>query len=104
MTADDVDDNWMVQKIAFFNEAGDEIGGFEARILDGTYPIDTWFDNAPTVGIAPAGAVKMQALILYLQPLWDGGSGHVDNCELLYLGGPSANEVSTWGQIKSLYR
>jgi hypothetical protein len=96
--------NWMVQKIAFFDVDGNEIGGFEARILDDTYPIDTWFDNAPTVGVAPAGAVKMQALILFLQPSMEGGAGQVDNAELYYNGGPSANEASTWGQIKSLYR
>jgi len=96
--------NWMVQKIAFFDGGGGEIGGFEAIILDATMPIDTWFDNAPTIGIAPAGAVKMQALILFLQPSLEGGAGQVDNAELIYVGGPSANEQSTWGQIKSLYR
>jgi hypothetical protein len=96
-------DNWMVMKIAWF-DAGGEIGGVETTILDGTYAIDTWFDNGPLVGIAPAGAIKMQALILYLQPLWDGGAGHVDNCELIYVGGPSATETSSWGHIKALYQ
>jgi hypothetical protein len=98
-------DNWMVMKIAWFDSTNTEFDGVEVRILDGTYPIDTWFDNGPLVGVAPPGAVTMQALILYLQPLWDGGAGHVDNCELIFLGGgSSAAEHSTWGQIKSLYR
>jgi hypothetical protein len=98
--------NWMVQKIAFFDVGGAEItsAAVESIILDATYLIDTWFDNAAIVGIAPAGAVKMQALILFLQPSLEGGAGQVDNAELLYLGGPSATEQSTWGQIKSLYR
>lgn len=104
MTADGIDDNWVVQKIAWFDAGGNEMGGVESRILDGTYPIDTWFDNNAIVGVAPPGAVKMQALVLYLQPLWDGGAAHIDNCELLYIAGPSATVPSTWGEIKSLYR
>jgi hypothetical protein len=103
MTADGVNDNWVVQKIAWFDENG-EIGGVESTVLDGTYPIDTWFENDPIVGIAPEGAVKMQALVLYLQPFQDGGSAHIDNCELIYIGGPSATEQATWGNIKALYR
>jgi len=103
MTADGVDDNWMVMKIAWFDETNTEFDGVEVRILDGTYAIDTWFDNGPLIGIAPEGAVKMQALILYLQPAFDGGAGQVDACELLYIGGPSATEQATWGQIKALY-
>ena len=104
MTADGVDDNWVVQKIAWFDAGGAEIGGVESRILDGTFATDVWFDNAPIVGVAPPGAVKMQALVLYLQPLWDGGAAHIDNCELLYVGGPSATEPSTWGEIKTLFK
>jgi hypothetical protein len=104
MTADGVDDNWVVQKIAWFDASNAEIGGVESRILDGTYPVDTWFDNNAIVGVAPPGAVKMQALVLYLQPLWDGGAAHIDNCELLYVGGPSATEPSTWGEIKTLFK
>jgi hypothetical protein len=104
MTADGVDDNWVVQKIAWFDEFG-EIGGVESRILDGTFPIDTWFDNDLIVGVAPEGAVKMQALVLYLQPLWDGGSAQIDACELYFVpGGASATEQATWGHIKALYR
>jgi hypothetical protein len=103
MTQDGVDDNWVVMKLAWFDEAG-EIGGVEALILDGSYAIDTWFDNGPLVGVAPAGAVKVQALILYLQPLWDGGSAHVDNLELSFFPGPSATDQSTWGHIKALYQ
>jgi hypothetical protein len=104
MSVDGVDDNWVVMKIAWFDAANVEIGGVEATILDGTFPTQVWYNNAPIYGTAPAGAVKMQALVLYLQPLFDGGSAHIDDCELIYLGGPSATEITTWGQIKTLYR
>jgi hypothetical protein len=97
-------DNWVVQKLAWMDAGGAEIGGVESTILDGTFATNTWFNNAAIVGIAPAGAVKVQALILYIQPADAGGAAHIDNCELLYLSGPSANEGSTWGKIKSLYR
>jgi hypothetical protein len=104
MTADGVDDNWVVMKIAWFDSTGTEFDGVEVRILDGTYDIDKWFDNGPLVGVAPAGTVTMQALVLYLQPMWDGGAAHVDNCELYYIGGPSATSQATWGRIKTLYQ
>jgi hypothetical protein len=45
----------------------------------------------------------MQALILYLQPLFDGGAAHIDNCELVFTP-VSPVEENTWGAIKSLYR
>jgi hypothetical protein len=78
-------DNWVVQKIAFFDAGNNEIGGADAIILDGTFATDVWHDNAPIVGVAPAGTVKMQALILYLQPLWAGGAAHIDNVKLTAL-------------------
>lgn len=103
MTADGVDDNWVVQKIAFFDAGNNEIGNAESRILDGTYATDTWHDAAMIVGTAPAGTVKVQALILYLQPLWDGGAAHIDDVYFARRG-PVATEASTWGKVKSLYR
>ena len=103
MTADGVDDNWVVQKIAWFDAGGTEIGGVESTVLNGTFATDTWFDNASIVGTAPAGTAKLQALILYLQPLWDGGAAHIDNVDLHQVGGPVATEESSWGAIKALF-
>jgi hypothetical protein len=60
-------DNWVVQKIAFFNGAT-EIGGVESTILSGVSPTDTWIDNAAIQGTAPAGTTHVQPLILFLQP------------------------------------
>lgn len=97
--------NWMVQKIAFFDDTDAEIGGVESIILDAASPLDEWIINDPVVGIAPEGTVKMQALILFLQPSLDGGAGQVDAACLIYFGGgSSATETSTWGQLKALYR
>jgi hypothetical protein len=102
MTADGVDDNWVVQKIAFFDAGGAEIGGVESRVLDGTFAVDTWFDNAPITGVAPAGTAKVQALVLYLQPMYDGGACHVDN---VYFERTSqiGTEDTNWGAIKAKY-
>lgn len=102
MTADGVDDNWVVQKIAFFDASHAEIGGVESRVLDGTFATDTWFDNAPITGFAPAGTAWVQALVLYLQPLWDGGACHVDNVQFFNSGSIGTKETS-WGAIKAQY-
>ena len=102
MTADGVDDNWVVQKIAFFDAGGAEIGGVESRVLDGTFATDTWFDSAPIMGVAPAGTAKVQALVLYLQPLYDGGACHVDNVYFEQLCGVGTKDTN-WGAIKAQY-
>jgi hypothetical protein len=94
-------DNWVVQKIAFFDAGNTEIGAAESVILDGTFATDTWHDAAPIVGIAPAGTVKVQALILYLQPLFDGGAAHIDDVDFRM--GNVPVEPSTWGKVKALY-
>ena len=70
--------NWVVMKMAFFDANG-EIGAAESTILDGTFATDTWHDNDPVEGTAPAGTIKVQAFILYLQPAMDGGAAFVDN-------------------------
>ena len=97
--------NWMVQKIAFFDALDNELpGASESVILNAASPIDEWIINDVIFGVAPPGAVKMQALILFLQPSLDGGAGQVDAACLMYLGGgASATESSSWGQIKSLF-
>lgn len=77
------DDNWAVMKIAF-KDAGDiEIGSAERTILDGTFATDVWHDHEPISGLAPAGTVQVEAFILYLQPVFDGGAAHVDNVFLV---------------------
>jgi hypothetical protein len=95
--------NWVVQKIAWFDAGNVEIGGVESTILDGTFTADTWHDAATISGVAPAGTVKLQALILYLQPLFDGGAAHIDDVSLTNPT-PVKTEASTWGKVKALYR
>ena len=72
-------DNWVVMKIAFFDGGGTAIGGAEQTILDGNFPQNTWIDNSPVSGTAPAGTANVQALILFLQPGVAGGSGCFDD-------------------------
>ncbi len=97
------DANWVVQKMAFFDAGNNEIGGAESTILSGTFATDTWHASGTISGVAPAGTVKVQALILYLQPAFDGGAAHIDD---VYFGRaePVKTEASTWGKVKALYR
>jgi hypothetical protein len=94
--------NYVIMKLVWFNAANAEIGGVEATVLDSSTPVDVWIDNAPIIGYAPAGCVKVQALLLFLQPNFEGGAGHLDYAEL-YKSGTVPNESETWGSIKSLY-
>jgi hypothetical protein len=94
--------NWVVQKIAFFDAGNNEIGAAESIILDGTFATDTWFDNAPAIGIAPAGTVKLQAFILYLQPGFDGGAAQIDDVVLEDITAVPV-QPTTWGRIKTLF-
>ena len=95
-------DNWVVQKLAFFDAGNNEIHGVESTILDGTIAVDVWHNNAAIVGVAPVGAVKVQALVLYLQPAFDGGAANVD-AAVLTMDAPVPTEETTWGRIKSLF-
>ena len=62
-------DNKAVMKMAFFDATNLEIGSAERRVLDGTSPTNTWIDNAPVAGTAPAGTVRVEVLLLFVQPL-----------------------------------
>jgi hypothetical protein len=97
--------NWVVQKLAFFDAANVEIGAsaVESTILDGSYATDTWFNNAPISGTAPAGCVKVQAFVLYLQPGYDGGAAQIDEVSLTKLI-PVPAAGTSWGNVKALYR
>lgn len=74
------DDNWAVMKIAFFDApaGGNEIGGAEVTIATGQTVQDQWHFNTVT-GTAPCGTQRVEALFLFLQPLWDGGAVFVDD-------------------------
>ena len=102
MIGDATTGNFVVQKLVFKDVSDVEIGAVEAVILDGTYTADTWFDNDPVVGVAPPGAVQVEAMIIYVQADEDGGAAHIDLVELYYQGVVAVDE-SNWGAIKSLY-
>jgi hypothetical protein len=94
--------NYMVQRIAFYDDTDALLDYAEAIILDGTSATDTWIDNEPISAIAPEGTVQVEALIMYFQADTDGGEGQVDYIEFIYVGVVSVDE-SSWGAIKSLY-
>ena len=75
------DFNWVVMKIAFFDQFATEIApaAAESIVLDGTYATDVWHDNAPISATAPIGATSVQALMLFLQPFEDGGAAQYDD-------------------------
>ena len=80
------DNNRAVAKIAFFDApvGGNEISVNEILIGDGNSTTDQW--NSFSVSTpAPAGAMRVEALVLFLQPACDFGSVFVDDlffCEL----------------------
>jgi hypothetical protein len=72
--------NRLIAKIVFFNAAsgGSEISSNEIILGDWSTPRDTWIPftvSAPT----PPGALRVEALILFLQPGCDDGAVFVDD-------------------------
>ena len=72
--------NRMLAKIVFFNavSGGSELSSNEIIIGDGNSILDTWTEfsiDAP----CPAGALRVEALFLFLQPGCDTGSVFVDD-------------------------
>lgn len=92
------DANWMVQKLAWFDDGGVEIGGVESTILDGTSATDACLQADTIRGTAPEGTAKVQALILYLQPNMDGGAGQID--EVVVMNETVGIQSISWGQVK----
>ena len=76
--------NRCVAKLAFFNavSGGTEISGNEIVIGDGNMVLNQWVPFSVTA-LAPAGALRVEALILFLQPGCDGGAVYVDDLSLL---------------------
>ena len=76
--------NRLIAKIVFFNAAsgGAEIASNELIIADGTTVLDQW--NAFTVSApCPTGALRVEALFLFLQPACDTGSAFVDDVSFI---------------------
>jgi hypothetical protein len=78
------DFNRCVAKVVFFDAAvgGNEISGNEIVIGEwDTAPLDEW-NGFSVQAIAPPGALRGEALILFLQPACDTGSVYIDDCFL----------------------
>ncbi|MEC7582899.1 MAG: hypothetical protein VYE77_01160 [Planctomycetota bacterium] len=72
-------DNYATMRIAFFDAGNQEIGAAERVVLDGNFPQNTWIDNPPVSGTAPAGTVRVEAHIQFIQPGVGTGSTHFDD-------------------------
>ena len=81
-------DNWMILKIAFLDAGQTEIGAAETTILDGTYATNTWHGASAIQATAPANTTSVQALVIFLQPSFASGAGHVDDLEFRDLQSP----------------
>jgi hypothetical protein len=77
------DYNRCIAKVVFFDapSAGNEISGNEIVIGEWDTPLDEWLEFSVSA-IAPPGALRGEALILFLQPACDTGSVYVDDCYL----------------------
>jgi len=78
--------NRLIAKIVFFDSAsgGSEISSNEVVIGDGNSILDQWNDFSVSAP-CPAGALRVEALFLFLQPGCDTGSVFVDDVTLLEL-------------------
>jgi hypothetical protein len=76
--------NRLLAKIAFFDAAsgGNEIASNEIVIGDHTSPLDEWIPFTVTAP-APATALRVEALFLYLQPACDDGAVFVDDASFV---------------------
>lgn len=74
------DHNRMVAKVVFFDApvGGNEISGNEIVIGDFSTPRDEWIEFSVSA-IAPPGALRVEALFLFLQPFCDDGSVYIDD-------------------------
>jgi len=106
--------NRCIAKLVFFNApvGGSEMSSNEIVIGDGNSVTDQW--NAFSVSApAPAGAQRIEALILYLQPGCDPGAVFVDDVSLVELPPPSEpnllvnpsfnTDLSSWTTFGNVY-
>ncbi len=72
--------NRAIAKIVFFNAAsgGTELASNEVVVGDGNTSLDGWHAFSVSAP-APSGALRVEALILYLQPACDPGSVFLDD-------------------------
>jgi hypothetical protein len=86
--ANNCDYNRCVAKVVFFDapSGGNEISGNEIVIGEWDTALDEWIEFGVSA-VAPPGALRGEALILFLQPACDTGSVFIDDC-WLYDNGP----------------
>lgn len=91
--------NFMVFKIEFFNAAFELIAAHESRPIEGPKPgllEDIWYQSTVSA-VAPADAVSIQAVAVFVQPNFEGGAIWVDGFSLNDLGpAPASFQNGSW--------
>jgi hypothetical protein len=88
--------NRCIAKVVFFDadSAGYEISGNEIVIGDGNTVTGQWNEFSVSAPVPP-GALRVEALILFLQPGCDTGSVFVDDCSFYELPGETGPNLLT---------
>jgi hypothetical protein len=78
--------NRAIAQVAFFNASsgGAVVARNEVVIGDGNFPLDQWFEFSVSIP-APDNALRVEALVLFLQPACDTGSVFIDDTWLYEL-------------------
>jgi len=73
-------DNYVVARIVFRDATGAEIdtASVERVVLDGNSPVNSWRKTTVSA-YTPAGADSVEALLLFISPVLDGGAAWLDN-------------------------
>jgi hypothetical protein len=89
---DTCNNNRCVAKVVFFDadSAGNELSGNEVIIGDATTPLEEWHPFSVSA-LAPSGALRVEALIIFLQPGCDTGSVFIDDTSFYELPEPAAD-------------
>lgn len=108
------DGNRLIAKIVYFDAAsgGNEMSSNEIILGDWRTPRDEWIPFSLSAPV-PAGALRVQAMFLFLQPGCDEGAVFVDDCSFVeasptvepnILGNPSFDtNLSQWTTFGNVY-
>lgn len=89
-------ENFLVLKIEFQDAGGGVTGAPEANVLNGNSPVGQWFRSETVVGVAPPGTTKVIAVVVFLQPNFEGGAALVDDV-VFWKTGPAIPTLPEWG-------
>ena len=85
-------ENYAIVKIVFRNSSNLELGAAEAVIVDNQSPLGTWTRHSLLANGAPPGTVVVEAYVLFVSPLLEGGAMWIDDLAFRELVPASAPE------------